>query len=127
MLFDRLSQGYLTTAFPKDKVAIGVNWAWHDLNLNLRQTRYGKYTIIQNAVANDRSYGAEWITDVELSYKVLKSVTLAVGANNLFNTYPDANGIFNTATGSGQYPGTSPIGFTALLLWPHPVGLLIAA
>jgi len=112
VLFDRLSQGYLTTAFPKDKVAIGLNWAWHDFNLNLRQTRFGKYTIVQNAVANDRSYGAEWITDVELSYKVLKSVTLAIGSNNLFNNYPDANGIFNATTGAGQYPGTSPIGFT---------------
>lgn len=112
VLFDRLSQGYLTTAFPKDKVAIGVNWAWHDFNLNLRQTRFGKYTIVQNAVANDRSYGAEWITDVELSYKVVKTVTLAIGANNLFNNYPDANGIFNANTGAGQYPGTSPIGFT---------------
>ena len=112
VLFDRSSQGFLTTALPKDKVAIGVNWSWRDFNLNLRQTRFGKYTILQNAIANDRTYGAEWITDVELSYKVMKTITLAVGANNLFNNYPDAVGIFNAATGAGQYPGTSPIGFT---------------
>ena len=43
---------------------------------------------------------------------VRQDLTLAIGANNLFNNYPDAVGIFNAATGAGQYPGTSPIGFT---------------
>ncbi|MFN9926435.1 MAG: TonB-dependent receptor [Phenylobacterium sp.] len=112
VLFDRLSQGFLTDAFPKDKIALSANWSWNDLNVNLRQTRFGKYTIRQNLVANDRSYGAEWITDLEVSYKLPWNVTLAAGANNLFNTYPDANGIFNANLGAGQYPGTSPIGFT---------------
>jgi iron complex outermembrane receptor protein len=39
-------------------------------------------------------------------------VTVAAGANNLFNEYPDKNGIYNPATGSGHFPGTSPFGFT---------------
>ena len=39
-------------------------------------------------------------------------LTVAIGANNWTNNYPDAVGIFNAATGAGQYPGTSPIGFT---------------
>ena len=112
MLFDRLSQGNLTTAIPKDKIALSASWTWSDLSVNLRQTRFGKYTVRQNLVTNDRSYGAEWITDLEVSYKVRDTVTFAVGSNNLFNNYPDANGIFNAANGAGQYPGTSPIGFT---------------
>ena len=112
VLFDRLSQGFLTQAFPKDKIAIGANWAVGPFNVNLRETRFGKYTILQNAAASDRSFGAEWITDLELAWHATKRATLAVGANNLFNVYPDANGIFNATTGAGQYPGTSPIGFT---------------
>ena len=39
-------------------------------------------------------------------------MTFAVGSNNLFNNYPDAVGIVNANLGAGQYPGTSPIGFT---------------
>jgi iron complex outermembrane receptor protein len=112
VLFDRMSQGYLTTAFPKDKISLGANWTWDKLGVTLRETRYGKYTILQNTPANDRTFGAEWLTDLEVAYKVTEAVTVAVGANNLFNIYPDANGIFNATTGSGQYPGTSPIGFT---------------
>ncbi len=112
VLFDRLSQGYLTKAFPKDKISLGANWTWNDLNVNLRETRYGEYTILQNVPANDRTFDAAWITDLEVAYRVNHQVTVAVGANNLFNTYPAANGIFNATIGSGQYPGTSPIGFT---------------
>jgi iron complex outermembrane receptor protein len=112
VLFDRLSQGYLTKAFPKDKVALGANWSWNKLNVNLRETRFGSYTIEQNTVANDRSYGAKWITDLEASYRINKALSVAVGANNLLNVYPSANGIFNATIGSGQYPGTSPFGFT---------------
>ena len=112
VLFDRMSQGYLTKAFPKDKFSLGANWSWDKLGVTLRETRYGKYTILQNTPANDRTFGAAWLTDLEVAYKVTEAVTVAVGANNLFNVYPDANGIFNATTGSGQYPGTSPIGFT---------------
>ncbi|WP_332773863.1 TonB-dependent receptor plug domain-containing protein [Phenylobacterium sp.] len=112
VLFGRGSQGFLTTSFPKSKVALGLNWDWNKLNVNLRSTRYGKFTVIADLPAQDRSYGAKWITDLEVSYKVLDQVTLAAGANNLFNEYPDKNGIYNAATGSGHFPGTSPFGFT---------------
>lgn len=54
---------------------------------------------------------AKWITDLELSYQVTDMVNVAVGANNLFNAYPDADGIYTVSLGSGQYPGTSPFGF----------------
>ncbi|TAJ70836.1 MAG: TonB-dependent receptor [Phenylobacterium sp.] len=112
VLFGRGSQGYLTTSFPRSKVALGLNWDWNKLNVNLRSTRYGKYTVIADLPAQDRSFGAKWITDLEVSYKVLETVTVAAGANNLFNEYPDKNGIYNAATGSGHFPGTSPFGFT---------------
>jgi iron complex outermembrane receptor protein len=122
-LFDRLSQGYLTKAFPKDKVSLGVNWSWDKLNVNMRQTRFGSYTVQQNLVGgkptNDRSYGAKWITDLEASYRVTKAISVAVGANNLLNIYPSRSGadnasntVFNANTGTGQYPGISPFGFT---------------
>jgi iron complex outermembrane receptor protein len=112
VLFDRLSQGYLTTALPKDKIAIGGNWSWHKFELNLRATRYGGFTVLQNAPAPDQTFRAKWITDLELAYHLPNNLTVAVGANNLFNVYPSAAGTFNASLGSGQYPGTSPFGFT---------------
>ncbi|MGA0601229.1 TonB-dependent receptor domain-containing protein [Caulobacter sp. KR2-114] len=115
VLFDRLSQGYLTTALPKDKIALGGNWSWRKFELNLRATRYGGFTVLQNpatpAVA-DQTFRAKWITDLELAYHLPNNFTVAVGANNLFNVYPSAAGTYNVNLGSGQYPGTSPFGFT---------------
>ncbi|MBT9472923.1 MAG: TonB-dependent receptor [Pseudomonadota bacterium] len=112
VLFDRLSRSNLTTAIPKDKITLGANWRWEKLNVNLRGTRYGKFTVEQNNPASDRSYGSKWIADLEVTLQATDAVGISVGANNLFNTYPDANGIYNTATASGQYSGLSPFGFT---------------
>jgi iron complex outermembrane receptor protein len=112
VLFGRASQGFLTTSYPHSKFSLGANWAWNQLNVNLRTTRYGGFTVLADLPSQDRHFTAKWITDLEVSYKVLENVTVAAGANNLFNEYPDKNGIYNPALGSGQYPGTSPFGFT---------------
>ncbi len=112
VLFGRASQGFLTTSYPRSKVSLGLNWDWQKLNVNLRTTRYGGYTVLADLATQDRHFGPKFITDLEVSYKVLDNVTVAAGANNLFNEYPDKNGIYNPATGSGHFPGTSPFGFT---------------
>ncbi len=112
VLFDRLSQGYLTKALPKTKVALGGDWTFGQWEVVLHETRYGGYEILQDTLSSDRSFGPKWITDLEIDYHVKKNVTIALGANDLANVYPSANGIYNAATGSGQYPGTSPFGFT---------------
>ena len=112
VLFDRLSQGYLTKALPRNKLALGSAYTWRGLDVTLRATRYGGFTVLQDAVASDRKFGPKVITDLEAAYHLPHNVTLAVGANNLFNIYPSKNAIFNATIGSGQYPGTSPFGFT---------------
>ena len=121
VLYDRLSQGYLTTAIPKTKILLADTWTWRNFTLAGRTNRYGSFTVIQNATAtvggvpvygNDRHFGAKWITDLELSWQATKNLNLAAGANNLFNVYPDANGIYNVNLGSGQYPTTTGYGFT---------------
>jgi iron complex outermembrane receptor protein len=112
VLFDRMSQGYLTTALPKTKVALGGNYTVRNWEVTLHETRYGGYNILQDTPSSDRSFGPKWITDLEVAYHVNKSVTLALGANNIGNVYPSSNGIYNTTVGSGQYPSTSPFGFT---------------
>jgi iron complex outermembrane receptor protein len=112
VLFGRASQGFLTTSFPHSKVALGLNWDIGRFNVNLRSTRFGKYTVLADLPVQDRSFGSKWITDLEVSARLWKTLNLAVGANNIFNEYPDKNGTYNAATGSGQFPGTSPFGFT---------------
>jgi iron complex outermembrane receptor protein len=112
VLFDKASQGYLTSAFPKSKVSFQADYKVWNLEVIWRETRYGAYEIVQDVASEDATFGAKTITDLEFDYHVNKSLVVAIGSNNLLNIYPTPNGIFNTATGSGQYPSTSPFGFT---------------
>jgi iron complex outermembrane receptor protein len=108
-LFDRQQQGSVTVATPRTKLLTGAEWTLDKFRVNLRESRYGKFDSLNNVVANDQHYGAKWITDLEAAYDLNDAVTLAVGANNLFNVYPDKNTVPDT-TGFAPYGGNSPFG-----------------
>lgn len=112
VLFDRLSQGYMTKAIPRTKLSLMNIWTFGPLVLNTKVTRYGGYTILQNNAVSDRRYGPRAIVDMDLTWNINRWVNVGFGGNNIFNTYPSANGIYNYSLGQGQYPGTSPFGFT---------------
>jgi len=58
---------------------------------------------------NDFNVGSEILIDAEIGAEVYEGVQLMIGANNLFDNYPDEN---PGQTGVGQlYPEASPIGF----------------
>ena len=114
VLFDRVARGNMTTLMPTTKILVGGNWTLGRFSLSPRVTRYGSYTIPQVNAALDRWFAPKWITDVEASVQLSDALTLSAGANNLFNVYPDANGVYNVALGSQQYGSSppSPFGFT---------------
>lgn len=53
--------------------------------------------------------GSEVTFDLEFGYNVMENLELIVGANNLFDAYPDANEWGGVA--GAAYPVTSPMGF----------------
>ncbi|WP_232495326.1 TonB-dependent receptor plug domain-containing protein [Novosphingobium kaempferiae] len=108
-LFDRQTQGYFTVFTPRDKVILGLNWSKGPFSINAKETRYGSWKALANSASSDQSYGAKWITDLEAGYQVTEKMKLAVGAYNLFNTYPDKNTVVNTI-GSSPYGSNSPFG-----------------
>jgi iron complex outermembrane receptor protein len=113
VLFDRLSQSNLTVNLPKTKLFLGNSATIGDFSLSTRVVRYGTFKSYGNAVVNDREFGAKWITDAELSWQATKLLNVAVGANNLFNVYPDRNdALTNVNTGAGFYATSGAYGFT---------------
>jgi iron complex outermembrane receptor protein len=112
-LFDRQTQGYFTVFTPRDKIILGLNWSKGPYSINAKETRYGSWTALANLVNGqptaDQSYGAKWITDLEVGYQVIPAMKLSFGAYNLFNTYPDKNTVPNTI-GSSPYGSNSPFG-----------------
>lgn len=108
-LFDRQTQGYFTVSTPKDKLILGLDWNLDRVGINVKETRYGKWASLNNTPSLDQFYGAKWITDVEIGYDITQTARVAVGAYNIFDTYPDRNTVANTI-GSSIYGANSPFG-----------------
>lgn len=108
-LFDRQQQGAVTLSTPRTKLLLGAEWTYDRWRVNLRESRYGEFDSINNNPAFDQHYGAKWLTDLEVGYEVNDSVSVAVGANNIFNVYPDRNTVPDT-NGFAPYGGNSPFG-----------------
>lgn len=111
-LFDRSRQGSLT-AVPSPKINLGLNWDLDNLSVNAKLTRFGGTSSIHRSNPDfDLFAGSKWIADLEVAYLFDDTYRLAVGANNLFNTYPDEIRDPIPIRGAFQYDTTSPFGFT---------------
>ena len=111
VLFGRQVQRDLLVAVPKSKVVLSGNWELGKFRLLLRGTRFGRYTESSSVAASDRTFGAKWVADAEAEVAISQKVSLAVGANNLFDAYPDRNGLV-AADGSGAYGSFAPFGLS---------------
>ena len=109
-LFDRVAQSNYTVILPRTKLILGADWSLDRLDLSVKTIRYGKVQLLTDNPASDQRYGAKWITDVELGYRLTESLTLAFGANNLFDVYPDCSTVPDVI-GSQRYATNSPFGY----------------
>ena len=110
-LFGRQAQQDLVAATPHSKVVLSNDWSLGRVHALGRITRYGGYTEASNVASGDRRFGAKWIADLDVGYDLSDHVTLSVGANNLFDSYPDRNGII-ASDGSGAYGNFAPFGLS---------------
>lgn len=110
-LFAHQAQSDLTRGLPRDKVVLTGDWSLGRLHALARLTRFGDYTEASTAASGDRTFGSQWITDLELGYDITRRVNLAVGANNLFDVYPDRHGLI-AYDGSGRYGSFAPFGLS---------------
>jgi iron complex outermembrane recepter protein len=139
VLFGRVESLRFTEGQPRDKVVLSLDGDIGMFGITARSTRYGKVTSPGSAVpiANPTSlteYGpddiflrAKWITDLELRFKPAERFNIAIGADNVFDIYPDRSpfGARPAAIG-GTYPANqqyipfsifSPFGFNGRYLY----------
>jgi iron complex outermembrane receptor protein len=57
------------------------------------------------------------VSDLALSYGPVSRATVTLGADNIFNTYPDPTIIGNTNSGILPYSGISPFGINGRFLY----------
>jgi iron complex outermembrane receptor protein len=96
VLFSRQEKSRLEESQPRSKVSIAGNYKIRDLGFMLRITRFGK--VFTKDVINpalDESFDPKITTDASASYRIAKKLTATIGANNLFDIYPDRQKVIN--------------------------------
>ena len=111
VLFGRSNQGGLLRS-PKTKANFTTNWRNDKLAVTLQLNQYGKYTQTALLPADDRMVKPKIITNLDVTYELTDMITVSLGANNLFNVYPDKINAPSVNTGTGQYPSGTGYGFT---------------
>ena len=117
--FNRQDLGRLEGYTPKNKDIVTANYSIGRLSTLLRFSYFGEVTYLNTSIATsvnpftgqaeslDQTFKGKGLTDLSLSYKLWKVASITVGANNLFDVYPDKNGHYgNTSSGRFVYSRT---------------------
>jgi iron complex outermembrane receptor protein len=137
-LFGRTESFRLTDGQPKTKINAALDWDWGPIGATIRTNRYGSLRSAASSGATvDPTTGAvtlapfgsqvgdlelspKWITDIELRAHPIEAVTLAVGADNVFDVYPDRLPNVAGFTPNSYflpYSSLSPFGFNGRFLY----------
>ena len=89
-LLNREDQNRLEDALPHQKASLGARYVLGRFGGLARATYYGAIRYLNPlSSTNDERFGAKTLLDLDLSYALRDGVRMAVGGNNVFNTYPD--------------------------------------
>ncbi|KAA1155917.1 TonB-dependent receptor plug domain-containing protein [Pseudoalteromonas fuliginea] len=75
---------------PRNKYNLSATWTNDDIRTTLRTTRYGETQDPSDNPERNEVLKPKWITDLDVAYSLTSNVSLSVGANNIFDVYPDA-------------------------------------
>jgi iron complex outermembrane receptor protein len=89
--FGRAARNRLEDAVPRQKATAAVNFTRGPLTAVVRANYYGGVKYKPDLPENDEEFGAKTLFDVDLGYELTPSLRLGIGAENVFNTFPDEN------------------------------------
>ena len=72
---------------PKHRANLSGNYQVAGFTLNARENFYSSWA--NQLEYPGQRFGSKFLTDVDISYTLAERYTITVGANNVFNTYPD--------------------------------------
>jgi iron complex outermembrane recepter protein len=106
--FNREDESRFEDANPKNKISLMFNYRYSKFGAMLRFVRFGPVQYLDGSNATnpflpvtlvnaftgvaettDQKFSAKTVTDLSLSYDILKSLVVTVGSNNLFDSYQD--------------------------------------
>lgn len=92
-LFNREERNRLEDALPQTKGSISAKFRKNKFTGTLRGNYYGSIEYKPTNEANDETFGDKVLFDLDLALQLAEGVRWSIGANNLFNTYPDQHSI----------------------------------
>ena len=101
--FDQASRIYLESAVPRQKINLSFNYTLDKFNVFLRNVYFGEVEGATNVDADRQTFGGKVVTDLSLGYQLTKNLKWTVGANNLFDVYPDKVRDGSSLQGAGYF------------------------
>jgi iron complex outermembrane receptor protein len=91
LLFSDQERNRIEDLLPRQKGTVGASYGRGPWNAATRARYYGSSYYVGYAEDNseNESYGAKVLFDLEVGYRLASGLAFAVGAENLFNTFPD--------------------------------------
>jgi iron complex outermembrane receptor protein len=117
VLFDRVNVLTLEKGQPRNKLNANVGWKLGQWGATLRATRYGSVLSPGASPTPDATLGAKTVVDLEARYAVTSKLTLAIGADNLFDTYPETLAPAINSTGNTPFSTYTPFGFSGRFIY----------
>lgn len=114
--FDAYARNTLLHSAPKNREMLGITWHRDKWTVQFQEQRYGALTYI----ANPSLPSSEWtnvhpgyISNLTVGYDITPRWSVSIGAQNLFNKYPNqvSKVAQASSTGTFKYPYYSAYGF----------------
>ncbi|HEY4367670.1 MAG TPA: TonB-dependent receptor [Steroidobacteraceae bacterium] len=129
VLFDRFNVLTMEQGTPDNKFTFAVNWSLERWGATLRATRYGK-VLSPDSSANatyagvaagvhpiDQELTAQTLLDLEGRFSITEKIKFALGAENVFDEYPDPFPAVLNGTGNAPYSNYAPYGRSGRFLY----------
>ena len=89
-LFSRGERGKVELGQPRDKIILNINYKTGNWTFIVNNTHFGKTAFINNSDSSrDEFFSSKILTDVNVSYAPKSWLNITLGANNIFDVYPD--------------------------------------
>ncbi len=116
----RVEVGRLTVGAPRDKFQLGGSYTRGNWNFGVNATRYGEFSVLFGNnpadTSRDQTFDPQWTVDLSTSY-ALGRWNFAIGADNVFDSYPDKVLFANSTNGQLPYSASSPNGFNGAYVY----------
>lgn len=117
VLFSRTNVLTFEKGAPKDKFTGQLDWNNGPFAATLRAIRYGEVLVPQANAALDYTISSKTVVDLEARYTWRDQLTLAIGADNIMDEYPDAAPLGLNTTGNTPFSTYSPFGYSGRFVY----------